>query len=241
MAKRAGRKAPTSSITYDVAFSTRSIPRGLILAAACLVIAHLGLWTWHYRVGELPWLVRQLFDLDQENNLPTWFSGALLGATAALLGLRAARARIERRGWAGHWTALAVGFVLLSLDEVAGVHESINSAIVIPWAIPAAAGVAVLGTAFVPFLLALPRRTSGLFLLAAALYVGGALGVELVGNEMVGNKMRDTLQYKLATAVEESLEMAGAILFLSALLRHMAGADGAVQARVRVEDDRGGS
>jgi hypothetical protein len=43
---------------------------------------------YHYQIEEVSWLPwRQLFDVDEENNLPTWFSGALLALAAGCLWL----------------------------------------------------------------------------------------------------------------------------------------------------------
>ena len=56
------------------------------------------------------------------------------------------------------------------------------------------------------------------FLLAGCIYVGGAVGVELIGAPME----EDAMPYNLTTVVEEGMELAGVILFLAATLRHMA-------------------
>jgi len=39
-----------------------------------LFIMHVSLYTWDYSVSELSLLLLPLFDLDEEYNLPTWFS-----------------------------------------------------------------------------------------------------------------------------------------------------------------------
>jgi len=111
-----------------------------------------------------------------------------------------------------------VGFLLMAIDEVAGIHETINSAIVMTWAIPAAIMAVGIGIAFIPFLLHLPSGTALRFVVAGALYLTGAVGIEIIGNEMVGDRLSDTLGYKMATLAEESLEMVGLILFIHALL-----------------------
>jgi hypothetical protein len=192
-----------------------------LIVALALLACHAALAIYHYRVEELNWLLRQLFDVDQENNLPTWFSTFLLLVASALLWLCARRKRAAGERWSGHWRALAVGFLLMSVDEVAGVHESINSVIVMTWAIPGAVMAALIGLAFIPFLLSLPRRTALLFGVAGGGYLAGAVGIEIVGNAMVGQRLRDTLQYNLTTLAEESLEMLGLVLFIYALLCYM--------------------
>ena len=97
------------------------------------------------------------------------------------------------------------------------------------------AGVAVVGAAFVPFLLPLPRPTARRFLLAGAIYVTGAVGLEILGNDMVRERLRHTLQYCLSTTVEEGMEMIGVILFIHTLLHYMRGSrNGVVRASVEL-------
>ncbi len=125
--------------------------------------------------------------------------------------------------WFRHWYVLAVGFLLMSVDEIAGVHESINTVIVMTWAIPGAILAFFIGLAFVPFLLALPRRTAVRFALAGGIYLAGATGIEIIGNELVATDQRDTLRYNMVCLVEEGLELLGVLLFLHALLGSMRG------------------
>ena len=235
--KRRSSKAherATAATRYEVRLSSVTLPFSLLLVALVLLACHAGLTLYHYRVEPLPWLLRQLFDVDQENNLPTWYSAFLLLTASALLWLCARQRKADGDSWSGHWLALAGGFLLMSLDEVAGVHETINSVIVMTWAIPGAFLALVLGLAFVPFLLQLPRRTALRFALAGAIYVGGAVGVEIFGNSLSVQNLRDTLQYDLATLVEEALEMLGVILFIHTLLLYMRGPAAAVDASLEL-------
>jgi hypothetical protein len=179
---------------------------------------HCGLVYCHHEIVEVPWLIRQLFDLDEENNLPTWFSSFLLLNNALVLYLLAQTRSVDHRL---HWNLLAAGFLVLSIDEVAGVHESVHTAIDFNWAIAGGILVIVVGLAFVPFLLSLPRRLAVLYVLSGLLYVSGAICVELLSQDMD----EDSLAYGFATAVEESLEMLGALLFLAVNLDQLKGTD----------------
>jgi hypothetical protein len=105
----------------------------------------------------------------------------------------------------------------MSVDEVAGIHETINSVIEAHWAVGGGILALVIGLCFVPFLLQLPRRTALLFLVAGVAYISGVIGIEILGQPMDA----DTLEYNLLTLVEEGLEMFGVILFLYGLLDHM--------------------
>ena len=216
-------KSGTEAPRYEFSISCRGLPGVLLMIAITLLACHAALWIYHYRVVELHWLWLQLFDVDQENNLPTWFSQFLLILASALLWICAGKETAEKRPFHGHWYVLSAGFLLMAIDEVAGMHESINSVIIMTWAKPAAFLVLVIGLAFVPFLLQLPRATALLFGVAGAVFLTGAVGAEIGGNAMVRDSLENTLGYKLNTMAEESLEMFGVILFLWALLRYMGG------------------
>ncbi len=110
-----GSSAPATR--YGASFTPRGLPRILLIVALVLLACHAALAIIHYRVEELPWLLRQLFDLDEENNLPTWYSGFLLLVVSVFLWLCGRRKRADADPWFGQWYALAVGFLLLSVDE----------------------------------------------------------------------------------------------------------------------------
>lgn len=199
---------------YQLTLLLRDYIVTLLVLAMVLLSIHVGLYLYNYQVEELPWLLLQLFDLDEENNIPTWFSSFLLLNNAFFLYLYSGKEGLQKQF---HWSLLAAGFLLLAIDEVAGLHESFNSAIDISWAIPGAILVLFVGVMFVPFLLSLPRRLALLFILAGFLYVSGAIVVELLSEDMES----ETLAYSLVVAVEEGLEMIGALLFLFVLMREM--------------------
>jgi hypothetical protein len=179
----------------------------LLLVSLVLVAVHTALYSYNEYIGEVPWLILQLFDLDEENNLPTWWSGFLLLNVAFFVFIVASANRDKTRPY---WFAIAAGFLILAIDEVAGLHESLNSAIVPSWALFGGVLVAVVALAFIPFLLSLQRRLALMFVVAGVIYVAGAIIVELLSEELDA----DSFAYVLAVALEEGLEMLGALLFL---------------------------
>ena len=186
----------------------------LLLVSLVLVIAHTALYTYSEYVEEVPFLILQLFDLDEENNLPTWWSGFLLLNVAFFVFIAASANRDKTRRY---WFAIAAGFLILAIDEVAGLHESFNSAIVPSWALFGGVLVAVVALAFIPFLLSLQRRLALMFIIAGVIYVGGAIIMELLSEDLDS----DSFAYVLAVALEEGLEMLGALLFLYLNLKRM--------------------
>jgi hypothetical protein len=228
--KKAAKRSP-----YEFSVSVRGYSTTLLSVALVLLAIHVGLTIYHYTVEELPWLLRQFFDVDEEENFPTWYSSFLLLNPAFFAWLCARRRLRDREPWAGHWGVLAGVFLILSFDEVAGLHETINSATELSWAVPAGVAVGGFALAFFPFLLRLPRRTALLFVASGVLYVGGAVGVELATDFYAEEKLMDTLAYNLWTPVEEGLEMLGVVLFVFALLDYM-GPDGRAGVTVKVGD-----
>ena len=208
---------------YELRVSSHKLVRGLSATVIGLLVVHVVLTVWHYRWQELPWLLRQMFDVDEEENLPTWYSAFALLLTAAFLLLLALRKRTEHDPWARYWLGLAVAFCLLSLDEIAGLHETFNSTFESSWGLLGTVVAAVFGLAYVRFLRDLPASTRWRFLVAAFLYVGGAVAVEMATDWYADEDLLDTLSYNLWTAVEEGLEMTGVLVFLHALLGYMSG------------------
>ncbi|MBW7896513.1 MAG: hypothetical protein H3C27_15505 [Opitutaceae bacterium] len=199
----------------------RRLMKWLWLVMAGLVGIHVLLTVVHFQMVELPWYLRQIFDVDEEDSFPTWFSAFGLLLTSVVLWVQARRQHTAASPWRWHWSGLALGFLVLSIDEIAGMHETLNSVIEQSWAVPGVIVVALMGGIYLSFLAQLDRRTAVWFAIAGALYVGGAVGVEYYTEPYLKNDALNTLAYNLWTAVEEGMEMAGVLLFLSALLRHM--------------------
>lgn len=201
--------------------SIRRLMRLLWTCVAVLVGVHTVLTILHYEVVEVPWYVRQIFDVDEEDSFPTWYSASALLLTAGVLWVQTQRARRLSHPLRWHWLGLAAGFLFLSVDEIAGMHETLNSITEISWAVPGALVGALVGGAYLMFLLQIERRTAIQFVIGGAVFLGGAVGVELYTEPYLHNDQLNTLAYNLWTAVEEGMEMAGVLIFLQALLRYM--------------------
>ncbi len=221
---------------HALCISRRQIMRGLWTAVAVLVGIHVVLTVVHYEFTELPWLFRQIFDVDEEDSFPTWYSAVALFMTAACLAVHGWGSASARHEGIIAWRGLAAGFAFLSIDEIAGMHETFNSVTEFSWAIPGAAVGAIVGLVYLRFMWRLPRRTAIAFAIGGAIYLGGAVGIELLTEPFLENDALDTLPYNIWTAVEEGMEMGGVLIFLGALLKHMAGgaADLVVQFRIKV-------
>lgn len=171
------------------------------------------------------------FDFDRENTVPAWLSSLGLLAAGVLLLFTAHATGQRRQSGALAWALLGLAFAYLALDESIFLHELLISpvrrvlhaggAFYFAWVIPAFAVVAVFGLRYVPFLLRLPRRTRWLFVASAVLYVGGALGMELIGGALAEQDGLKSARYLSVMTLEESLEMLGVALFIFSLLDHL--------------------
>ena len=206
--------------SIDVAWNTRKLFLALWSVAVGLVAIHVVLNLFHYLVYELPWLIRQIFDVDEEDSFPTWFSGFLLLFTSLTCGVKARQESQRSSPDAMPWTGLGIGFLLLSIDEIAGMHESLNSmGLPFSWTVPGVILAAFAGGVFLPFLLRLPRAIALRFVIGGVIYLGGALGVEVLTDPYLERDELNTLPYNLWTAVEEFMEMAGVLVFLQGVRR----------------------
>jgi hypothetical protein len=172
-----------------------------------------------------------LLSLDREANIPSWYASTTLLLCSALLGFIAmARRTGSDRRWR-YWAGLSAIFLLLSIDEAASIHElsieplqqqlGLGGFFHWAWVIPGMLFVAVLGVVYLRFMLSLPRQTRVLFVLAAAAFVGGALGVEMLGAAWFTEHGRRNMGYSLYWTAEETLEMIGVVIFIYALLRYV--------------------
>lgn len=195
------------------------------LLVAVAVVAGLGLAIelWHARShAELVEILLPKLSLSYEANLPTWFSSSLLLACAVAAGsIAAARQPLHR-----HWWCIAALATYLSLDEAAEIHEHLGGHLdttgwlYFDWVVPASLIVVALVVVFVPFIRALHPRTRLRLIIAGAIYVGGALIMELPLGRWTDVHGSENLGYALIDWVEETMEMIGATLAFVALLAH---------------------
>jgi hypothetical protein len=217
---------------YQISVKPGKIAYYLGVVACVLIIASIGMQLMVHLTGHQTILgLARLFDLNEEQNLPTFFSTCLLVFAALLLAMITLLKKRQAASQLWHWVVLTVGFVYLAIDEATVIHEwwpvrrffgdTGLGIFYYPWVIPGILIVIVLALFLRPFLLTLPAKTRSRFLLAAILYVGGALGMELIEGTYNKSHSVDWV-FKAMFTIEETLEMAGIILFIWALLHYLA-------------------
>lgn len=206
---------------YQIDLATQNWVRYLTYIVIGLLSIHCILQIWHYEFERLPWLVRQIFDVDEEDTIPTWYSANALLLTSGLLYLISHRKKMDQDPWYRYWYGLTFGFAFLSMDEIAGFHETVNGLIESSWTLPGGIVVAIVGLLYIRFLWHLPTQIRIHFIVAGAIFVGGAVGVERYTDWYEDEELLNTLAYNLWTAVEEGMEMGSIVLFIHALLQYM--------------------
>jgi hypothetical protein len=215
----------------ELRVSAASIAKGLGLFAAALVVLsligqvlrlNLG---YEYAFGFVP-----KFNLDEENNVPSFFQACQLAMVAGLLGLVFVLKKGDRFRTA--WGVLCGLFVFLAFDEASVIHETLidplramthaSGIFHYAWVVAAIPLVAVFLIGYARFFWHLAPVFKKLVGLAFGVYLSGALVMELIGGAYAEKFGLNNWGYVGMTTVEESLEMAGQILMIYALCRYVA-------------------
>jgi hypothetical protein len=198
----------------------------------------------------LKYYIQSLFHVDSEYNIPTFYSAFALLFSGILLWLISSARKQDNSRFAKHWRFLSGVFFFLSFDELFQFHEQLISPfrkflgasgfLYFTWVVPAAFLLVILGLSYVKFLGHLPAKTRTLFLLGAGLYIGGAIGAELIGGNMAFEEGMETLGYQTVASFEELFEMLGIVTFIHSLLSYISDYLNEVIVQVRVGKELAG-
>ena len=234
----------------QVVVNTKLLSTVLVVVAVALAAASFAVnfCTRHLGIEDVPF--DHVLAVSHEANIPTYFSTMLLATAALLLFIIGSALRGDGPRTARPWLALAALFLYLSADEAAMLHELARN---IPtdwlpdwhilhwkWQIIGVPVLVVLGFLFWPFVRGLPRATRIRFVVAGVVFVCGALGLESVGAHLTGTEA-GALPIIIEETVEEFLEMLGVILFIRAMLLHIATYLPGIRLAVEASPDDDGS
>jgi hypothetical protein len=175
--------------------------------------------------------VRDLFRLQKEQSLPTWFSVLLLfGCSVALLLISTCK-QLPHGIKRSAWLSLGLVFMAMSIDEQIGAHELIGEYIhdyfhtdgflFFAWVIPGLAFVSLAGAYYWQAFKQLPQLYVKLFFGGGAIYILGALFADMLeGWLFSGNGDQLGYDVGLSYVLQDPLEMLGAAIFLYALLHY---------------------
>src|SRR5215210_7304660 len=254
-----------------LAIYAKTIVRDIIIAVLFITLAGLAARFALYMWGDVEYLQPlRIFDVGEERSIPTWFESIQFLLCSILLAVIAVAKKRRSDRYSLHWGVLSIIFLLLSLDEVASIHEAIgqqserllhnitgftpSGAIKFFWVVPGAIFAFIVLLAYLKFLANLPLSTRRLFLFAGALFVLGALGLEMLSaqvsssSEGIANFFEMELGLSqhsgsaipkimigLQTCLEEMFEMLGLTAFVYALLAYIRSYIEDINARVRID------
>jgi hypothetical protein len=223
--------------TGDSPLTVSITPRRITLVLGSLVIGVAAAHTLvHWAglpggIGGISSEVKRFFSMSMEANLPTYVSALnllLAGGLSALIACYESRCQ-RKQDW--HWWGLAIGFVLMSVDEAAMIHDGlVGSTLTRYWGrgdgimyynwyklyIPL---VLLIGLLYVPFLRRLPRRYAVRLLWAGVVFLSGSIGGEMFEAYTGSQGLRGQNVIRL---FEETGEMLGVVLAIHTLLLYLA-------------------
>ena len=170
----------------------------------------------------------RVFNIDQEANIPTWFTAGValyLAMTTAMI----ASAVKSQGKFAWPWRGISLMSIYISMDELAGFHElainpirenwDVGPWLYQSWIIPAMIIVAFIGVIYARFWWKLPSYTKLYIFLGSLIYITGAIGVESIGGFVLTTQGLNDWYVQLAH-IEEFLEMMGLIIILYSVVEY---------------------
>jgi hypothetical protein len=200
-------------------------------------------------------VISRLIWVQRDANIPTWFSSFLLLIASALVWQLVQihrESQIDRPSHLNRLRVLAFGFLYMSIDETARIHEQLNDPLDallglggpfgFPWVVVAIPLVIVLALVYADWVRTLPKGVRGLVILGAVTFVAGSIGVEMLGAQLAtssGPGVEGGMAH-----IEEFGEMLGMVFFIEAMMRllKLEGWDGTLRfslmgASTRVDED----
>src|SRR5215210_5505873 len=187
-----------------LAIYAKTIVRAIIIAVLLITLASLAARFALYMWGEEEFLQPlRILDVGEERSIPTWFESIQFLLCSILLAVVTVAKKQRDDRYSSRWSVLSIIFLILSLDEVASIHEAIGAqserllhnttgfnasgAISFFWVVPGTIFVVIVLLAYLRFLADLPRSTRRMFLFAGVLFVLGALGLEMLTAQVMSS------------------------------------------------------
>ncbi len=184
----------------------------------------------YYNYSHSPQLIQKL-NVDGEYTIPSLFSSFTLLFCSVILGLISRKKWQKNDKYTGKWIGLSVIFFYLALDETISLHEQLihplrdtlnaTGIFYYTWVIPGLILVMTVLFIYLKFLQSLPQKIKYLFLLAGIFYVGGGIGMEMLGGYYAYLYDTNNFIYEILVTIEEFLEMLGVVVFIYGLLCYL--------------------
>ena len=218
---------------FQISLTPGSVTQFLLRVVVCLLVLSClsMIVVYFFPDSRSAYYFAKAFNVDHERNIPTLYSFLALLFSALLLGVIAHAKNLDSDPYKNHWKILSFIFLWLSLDEVGQLHEKLmipmrsllnaTGFLYFTWVVPIGFLVVIFLFCYRKFLLHLPVATKKMFVAAAALYIGGAIGVEMLGGYVASTTGQENVSYVIVTTLEESLEMLGIVVFIHALISYI--------------------
>jgi len=226
----------------EITIRRTSLVRVLTVIVFCLLLLHVGqLWVYYSIADPQVFDFVDLLDFDVEGNLPTLYSSLALLLAAALVGVAWKRSCYLKDSNSANWLVLCIIFVFLSLDEGAAIHEKIGiyvqslhlfkaeGVLNFAWVVPYSLLTILFVVSYLKFLFRLPPGTRNGLILSGAVFILGALGIEMISARVAWLEGLVSLRYSILYTIEETFEMLGVILFISVMMRHLSNGSDSVR------------
>jgi hypothetical protein len=237
----------------QLSFSIRKITTVLTgIALALAIISITGKYIEAAAGLEAPHLFSQLvrlFNINRESSIPTWYASTLLFMAAVLLALVAWQKQAQQAPYVRHWRGLALIFLYISIDEAAAIHERFTEPMqslfetsgpfYFAWVLVGIPLVLLFAAFYLRFWWNLPPRIRTLFFVAGAVYVGGALGVEMIGSSVWYYSGGTSLIYSSIGTVEEFMEMMGIVVLIYTVFTYVTNGNDTFRLSVEPVDSSG--
>lgn len=227
-------------------FSASAVFEKFLFVIGLITSASLASVLAKYYFNDRYYQVTRFFDAGIEDNIPTIYSVIALAFAGFVCLIPAFLANnikgIDRR----HWLVLGGVMLFLAFDEGATIHEMIGSHfhdrfesggyLYWLWVIPYGVLTAWFAAAYFPFLMRLPNKTRLGLVLSGAIFVGGAIGVEMISAaeyEAAKEAGVRSLKYYLLYSLEEFMEMFGIALFIYYVLDYLASLTPSIELKLR--------
>jgi len=199
----------------------QSLLIGLVLFELLLV----GIYLWLQLFLHHP---MRIFDLDGEANLPSWFSSVQLFIIGQIFFLKSCQNDAEIQPSPLFLRLVCFGFIFLSLDEAAYIHETLNRILILSSSMPhfkgehgawiflyTFGGIGILLGSFKGILAMWTRycRESAIMTLGITIALSGGVILEIISYQFLRSGSTP-LAYIIEVAFEEFFEMSGGSVVL---------------------------
>lgn len=177
--------------------------------------------------------IADTFDLGAELTVSSWYA-SLLHLIATLLCALITWDHTQRRvPTTRQWGYLTIVFLLMSVDEVASLHDRLLPGIgnmmsnnrdglfFYAWVIPGIIIVIIFGLLYLPFFLKIPRKIGISLILGLSIFVIGAVGFEMLGGWVTSIDAESYVMIMTLSLIEELLEMLGICIVIWGLAHYL--------------------